>query len=251
MILFNPYVGIQDIDYIALSPNSETLAYQLFERVDNGNKYSIRTIDIDSCGGADACTFNGGQFIGGLTDYLGRCDYLRSPIWGPLGQRIYVIQYESPSCYEVGSYTVKFRDLAKTDWEVLFTVDNPPDSLGQTDYRLVRKIASGIPSGCTEPDDCEYLAVQISWKGFSSCGNLHLARVNDCNGADDTCLSGPVIAGTNPSWTKDGELLHTYQGWTNRDSETNCATNRVGLWDGMNLVSLIKGFEPTAASVQP
>jgi hypothetical protein len=132
----------------------------------------------------------------------------------------------------------------------LFTIYNPPESWGKTSYRVVEKIASGIPQGCSEPYDCEYLAVQIDWDTFSSCANLHLAIVNECVGEDDTCLSDTIVAGLNPSWAGDGRLFHTYQGWTNRAKESNCATNMIGIWDGENLESVTKGFEPKAIAIQ-
>ena len=249
MILENTDEENQDINDLALSPNAETLAYLFIERFEDWTEYSIRTIDINLCG--DVCTFESGTVVGLITDYPITVNYFRSPVWGPLGRRIYFVQLESASTREAGSSSVHFHDLGTEGWKLLFTVRNAPGTLGQPGYRGIRKIASGIPKGCTEPYDCEYLAVQISWNVFSRCANLHLATVNECNDIDDACLSGPVIAGINPSWTKDGKLIHTYQGWTLRDNEKNCKIDTVGLWDGNYLDSLTKGYEPNVAGGLP
>ena len=95
--------------------------------------------------------------------------------------------------------------------------------------------------------EVEYLAIedQFSTK-TGGCEGIFLVKAVDCLN-DGNCTTEPEFSGAYPSWTKDGKLIHAYDGWV---PHGECGLHGVGAWNGGDgsLESLIDGYWPDAAS---
>jgi len=226
----------QGISYLDLSPDRQFLVYGLWE---NGDPYpdniiSIRTIIIADClGTSSPCAFDDGTEVYTNVDTPDTSVAFRSPVWGPLGERIYFIESEN--------------DAVDIMWVNATNPSPAPESLitiGK-DIGFVREVSSGIGYGLD--GDTEYLAVTIGiydWKGMviHGCREIFTLDVDGC----PNCDLQHETAGTHPSWNRVGKLIHTSQGLELKNP-TNCAVNTIGTWDGRNLETLGKGYEPEAA----
>ena len=95
-------------------------------------------------------------------------------------------------------------------------------------------------------DGIEYLAIQDEFSiKTGACGGIFIVDAEDCliNG---NCTTEPQFAGHSPSWSKDGKLIHAYDGWA---PHGGCTVSSVGAWDGSDgcLVSIIDCYYPDAA----
>ena len=160
-ILENTDYDNQDINYLDLSPDMQTLVYQL---TDNGDQdhWSIRTIDIDIPTCVFPCTFAAGERLYGVED-TNAIQSLRSPVWGPFGTRVYFV--ERADDY----YHLKAIDSSGGLPITLL-------SINRTEFGIVRQISSGIGYGT--PGDKEFIAVTIgpisSWgAAIHGCANVY------------------------------------------------------------------------------
>lgn len=155
---------------------------------------------------------------------------LRSPVWGPLGDRIYFVEREDYFYY------LKAFSFSDQSLKTLFTF------LGDAELGGIRDIASGVEHGW--PVETEYIAVAIGNFFAHGCARIYSLDVNSCD-AGDSCVLTYETAGTLPSWTKDGKLVHVSHGLTIRSLD-NCRIDTIGLWDGTDLETIKKGWEPAA-----
>lgn len=221
-----------DINSIDLSPDMQSLVYQFEEDDDSGlHVWSIRAMRIENC--VSPCSFNAGEILYCIED-TPVLDGLSSPVWGPLGTRIYFVERE-------GDYRhVKAIDTSGGNLVTLATVSN--------ETGIVRQVSSGIGHGW--PEEREYLAVTIGEPVVAGvvihgCARVYTLDVGDCP-AGEGCVLKYEVAGTFPSWTRDGKLIHISQGLTLKNPD-NCKIDTIGSWDGSRLESLTKGYEPEAA----
>ena len=172
------------------------------------------------------------------------------PSWGPWGERIYVRKSFDDS--ENGSYkALRYYDFEHkwqaSGWppvvvseKTVFTDFGKAEDI-ITDYVYFVRVNSGLIG------EVEYLAIedQFSTK-TGGCEGIFIVNAKDClnNG---NCTTEPEFSGAYPSWTKDGKLIHAYDGWA---PHGECGLHGVGAWnegDG-SLESLIDGYWPDAAS---
>lgn len=221
----------QDISFLDLSPDAQTLVYSLRERGDPNDTVSIRLIDVANC--LDLCKFDAGTSIYSLVDTVEPNVDLRTPVWGPLGYRIYFVERRGwPSyTYDVNAIDVSGENLVTL---VTWISGDDPDTATH-----VREVSSGIGYGW--PEEKEYLTVSIGDFSTHGCRFIYSLDVDAC---EPECVLTPMFAGIWPSWNRDGQIIHTHQGLTMRE---NCRTDTVGSWDGANLETILKGYEPEAA----
>ena len=240
----------QKIYHIDLAPDTATLTYQLVLKDPDTEEYefSVRMIDIGYCDGfPSACSFDNDRALVfasiGPTSDLSKA--VSAPTWGPLGKRIYFL-------YDQDDYKIlKFIDLDddwKTEsWPPEFTLNDLYSSENHSEFHRMRRLASGI-MGDAE-NKAEYLAVEFPHE-LINCGYIYFINVKDCERVDNpVCFTDLEFAGTNPSWTRDGKVIHNYlapkqkacwvYGWA------------VGLYDGSNPEELHKGYRPNAAGGLP
>lgn len=243
----------ENIYSLDLSPDTRTLVFQYANYYPDPNyadtnlgRRSLRILDIDSCANADTepCRFDDlnnayvyelDHAIGTTSESIG----FYFPTWGPYGERVYVRKgFDTP---ELGrQQAIKYYNFEggwqESEWPP--TIDET-GTFGFDLYYFLR-IASGMMGGE------EYLAIE---KEFSEktggCEGIYIVKVNDCL-FDVNCLPEPEFAGAYPSWTKDGKLIHAYDGWV---PHGGCGLSSVGLWDGSDdsLESLFTGYQPDAA----
>lgn len=209
-----------DINDLDLSPDMTSLVYLLMEYRDTEPNYvSIHTLEIADCVDP-ACPFGFGKERYVMEKWPNTFEALYSPVWGPLGSRIYFIERDDSAHY------VKFIDVSsQTEPETLF-------SYGVEEH--IFQVSSGI----------EYIALEIGTDPFiHGCRSIYTLNVSNCESFQN-CELQREFAGIWPSWTRNGELIHTYQGLTLKQT---CSTNTIGSWDGTNLEILMKGYEPEAA----
>ena len=95
----------------------------------------------------------------------------------------------------------------------------------------------------------EYLAVEFPHE-LTNCGYIYFINVENCQRVKNpVCFTGVEFEGANPSWTRDGKVIHNYlapkqkacwvYGWA------------VGLYDGNNPEELHLGYRPNAAGGLP
>jgi hypothetical protein len=165
------------------------------------------------------------------------------PSWGPYGDRIYVARiFPDPGASPLSYYTaIQYLDLAE-GWQTS-GLPGSFESNGKELFSMqnyLRHPVSGIMA-----DGREYLAVEKTLTVYEACEYIYLIDVDSC-AAGETCIQDPEFAGSMPSWTKDGRLIHGYGGW---EATGSCAITEVGVWDGSNdtLRSLLDGTDPDAA----
>jgi len=225
---------IYDLD---LSPDTQSLVYRLVE-YDDRPYYSISSIhkvEIEVCL-LDTCEFDENPPIYSGEDTPDTYFSLRSPVFGPLGNRVYFVERWGPYSYDINAIDISSEPLV-AETLVTLNLDEDPDNAS-----YVREISSGI--GYVWPGAKEYLTVSIGELHTHGCAFVYSLDVDACKtGCASTALI-PMFAGIWPSWTRNGRIIHTHQGMAMKD---NCTTDTVGSWDGTNLETLLKGYEPEAA----
>jgi hypothetical protein len=220
-----------------LSPDTNSVVWGFYEPVDDSWAHSIRIVDIDACT-TSPCTYDGGRPLFEPDDHNSDSGmYLRQPVWGPFGDRIYFAAQE-----EGGASNSQYVMAIKSDGSdgdnatTIFGFENPV--LGDPGYRVLRSVSSTL-SGWPPPR--ELLAIEIGKDGFMcSCAELYTLDVANCENPDIACELQYETPGIFPSWTRTGAILHSGLG-------NACKNNQVGLWDGTALEVLTKGYEPEAA----
>lgn len=219
-------VGIGwNIEKLDLSPDMRSLVYGINDYREVGPDYRrIFIMDIENCIN-DACPFSSGEELYVVEEWTDIVDGIHTPTWGPLGNRIYFVEAID------GKYYARFFDFNSTQ-------PQPETLFSYNGEERVFDITSGITNSG------EILAVEIGTDPFRhGCRSIYTLNVGDCENSQ-VCDLKRQFAGIWPSWTRDGELIHTYQG--TRLKKT-CKTDTVGMWDGAILKALLKGYEPEAA----
>jgi len=254
-ILINGDYWNQSIYHTDLAPDTATLTYELVLKNPDTEEYefSVRMIDIEHCDGLpSACSFDDDRAlvfasIGPTSDFS---ESVSVPTWGPLGKRIYFLHYQD--AYKVLQFIEldndwKGEDWKGEDWPPGFILKDLYSSENQPEFNRMRRLASGI-MGDAE-NKAEYLAVEFPHE-LTNCGYIYFINVENCDRADEpVCFTDLEFAGTNPSWTRDGKVIHNYLapkqkacwpwGWA------------VGLYDGSNPGELHDGYRPNAAGGLP
>lgn len=214
-----------NIEHLDLSPDMQSLVYLINDyREDEPDYLRIFTLEIGGCL-TSSCPFSSGQELYVLEEWPDTYEAVHSPVWGPLGERIYFVERVD------GTYFIKFFDFDSTEPqpETFFRYDGE---------ERIFDVSSGISSSG------EMLAVEIGTDIFiHGCRSIYTLDVASCE-ETQSCDLNREFAGIWPSWNKDGELIHTYQGTRLKKV---CKTDTVGIWDGTNLKALLKGYEPEAA----
>jgi len=234
-----------------LSPDMATLALTLIKvNESGGDVLSLRLLNVDeliqacsedSCPPLPLDLENDAAFLlDEITDADVNSDDLHFwyPSWGPLGERLYVIdQYVS----DLAALQYYDLDWPESSWppqatgpETLFSASDYPDI---SNIKYFREPKAGIAD-----DGREYIAIRI---GIDYCPRIFVLDVAACEADPADCIPPePMFAGRFPSWTKNGDLVHEYLGWTDQG---NCHDGDLGVWDGDTLKFLMKGREPDAA----
>lgn len=235
----------KNITSMDLSPDRKTLAYHFYI---SGADSSIRMVNIDACV-ANTCTLDSDKGLVLAEPNLPQAEYLESPAWGPFGERVY---YRRGSGYQVEPefFKLQYVDLPKGwngDWSELESFV-PAEStlvstLEQPDFPRFSEIASGII------DMREFLTVRIS--ADSGCGYISFIDVATCEveEPENECLVEPMFLGNNPSFTRQGNVIHNY--WRNGPSICSKWGHTVGNYDGTEVTAVLKGFMPDAAGGTP
>jgi hypothetical protein len=232
----------QRINELDLSPDTGTLAFKLYKKnpAADTHVYSIRMIDIGDCDASPAaCLFDDDRaMVFAETSPSSEFDEnLGDPAWGPLGRRIYFLYFEND--YRVLQFVELEEGWENTTWPPSFDLKNLYSSELQPEFQKMRSLAGGIMDGV------EYLAVELPHEKIN-CGYIYLLNVQDCERVDDpVCFTGVEFEGANPSWTKDGKVIHHYYDPKQRACSVYGGT--VGIYDGTNLDILDEGFYPDAA----
>ena len=250
MVLENTDPENQDDCGLDLSADTGSLVWCLSEK-DKDDKdlltSSIRTVDIDSCENGP-CAIDGGQqlvhynynhapYPGPSTGTL-----LENPVWGPFGDRIYFVAKE----YQSGSDSHYVMAIASdgSDLEATKIFGIEDQTPGDPSYRYIRSVASGLSDW---PNPVEYLAVEIGedWYVYS-CADIYTLDVAACEDetSDTPCELQYEIGGSFQSWTRDGSIVLSGLGGA-------CKFNQIGIWDGVDVNILTKGYEPEAAGLWP
>ena len=234
----------KNITSMDLSPDRKTLAYHFYI---SGADSSIRMVNIDACVGNNACTLDSVNGLVLAEPNLPQAEYLGSPAWGPLGERVY---YRRGSGYQVEPefFKLQYVDLPEGwngDWSELESFE-PAEStlvstLEQPDFPRISGMASGII------DEGEILTVKIPTD--SGCGYISFIDVATCEEPGNECLVEPKFFGVNPSLTRQGNVIHIYY----RESAPMCYGwgGTVGSYDGTEVTKVLNGFKPDAAGGFP
>jgi hypothetical protein len=241
----------ENIYSLDLSHDTRTLVYQYWYAwpdPDNADVSlalnAVRMLNIESCDDPDTepCGFGDldqafelDSDIGTTSDLIG----FYYPVWGPLGERIYVRKgFDDP---EIGAYkTLRYYDL-EGNWQDL----EWPPVVVKTDTVIADlgwfiRVSSGIVDGV------EYLAYEREFSvETGGCEGIFIVNAEDCL-VNENCSTEPEFAGAYATWSKDGRLIHAYDGW---EPHGECGLGSVGYWDGSDnsLESLFDGYRPDAA----
>jgi len=254
-IIFNASLDTQevreDLSRVDLSPDMQSLVidYSYESSVDPDGSYSsIRVIDIADC--LTRCPSNkapGLEFAKILRNETG---WITAPSWGPFGTRIYAKwKIEGDETSDTIVYFDLDRDddgnwVPPLDMDVLFSHDAHLDQLWM---RAMAFPFSGIRQ--IEGGNKEFLAVHAEpMVDNESCENVYVIDVAACENPPYKCEAEPAFVGQFPTWTKNGEIIHLYEGWTLRGK---CDFKQVGVWTGDDLKPLIEGKYPNAAGGIP
>lgn len=162
------------------------------------------------------------------------------PSWGPFGERLYVRRTFDLDIDGIDrERAIKYYDFME-NWQKLEWPPTIKNTGITSDIGYFSRVASGLMGGE------EYLAIE---KEFSvktgGCEGIFIVKAEDCliNG---NCSPEPEFAGAYPSWSKDGKVIHAYDGWV---PHGGCRLISVGAWDGSDgsLESLFDGYWPDAA----
>lgn len=223
IIMNNDIVGtgwnIEDLD---LSPNMQTLVYRINDyREVEPDFVRIFSLNIGDCLLA-TCPFNHGEELYFIEEWPDSTESLDSPVWGALGDRIYFVERTGDT------YFMKFLWVDGAKLETLFVFGGE---------ERIFDVSSGIMGSR------EVLALEIGSDPYiHGCRSIYTLDVDMCE--HSACELNWRFGGIWPSWTRDGKLIHTYQGTR---IKRQCKTDTVGVWDGSDLSSLLKGYEPEAA----
>jgi hypothetical protein len=175
--------------------------------------------------------------------------WFTEPKWGPLGDRIYVTAWLDDPVN--GSYlALRYYDLEE-NWQALnwppliLRTDTVISDFGwdgdvTTDYGWFMEVNSGIIDGV------EYLAIEDEFSAKTgACKGIFIVNAEDCL-VNRNCTTQPEFAGTDASWSKDGKLIHEYDG---SSPHGGCALTKTGVWDSSDgsLEPLFDGYQPDAA----
>jgi hypothetical protein len=223
-----------------LSPDTGSLVYaHLVKENDLYNQYLRILPDIDECvsvNDTDPCSFYAGEVLDqtGVAPSSSKGPLFTFSSWGPKGNSIFVLRRIPDPGAPFGSYTViQYYDLLSQVGEAHQLFSDPP---------FIARPVSGMV------DNTQYLAVE---KEFSEktggCEGIFITEFENCLASEEDCFTIPVIAGKFPSWTKDGKLIHAYDGWA---PHGGCGLSAVGVYDPSegSLKSILDGQEPDAAS---
>jgi hypothetical protein len=212
--------NIEDLD---LSPDMQSLVYRVNDyRDEEPDYFRIFSQDIEDCL-LSACPFSDGDELYSIQELPETSEALDSPVWGPLGQRIYFIERTGDT------YLVKLIEANETQATTLFTYNGGEH---------IFDVASGITGSG------EVLALEIGTDPYiHGCRGVYTLNVTACE-EGSACELDWAFAGIWPSWTKDAKLIHTYQGTR---VKRQCKTDTIGVWDNTGLKALMKGYEPEAA----
>lgn len=207
-------------------------------------KESIRTLDIDGCQVWPCASVAGGNSLVEYDYYTVQSTgtYLQNPVWGPLGKRIYFVAREyQPNSHSHYVMAIAADGSASGRATKIFGIENQVP--GDPNYRNVRSVASGL-SGWLEPG--EYLAVEVGEDNMVwSCADVYTLNVASCEdeNPDTQCDLQYELGGNFMTWTRSGTILLTGLGGA-------CKYNQIGIWDGVDVNIITKGYEPEAAGEQ-
>jgi hypothetical protein len=185
-----------------------------------------------------ACLFDDGRAVVLAKSGLTSVGFFQ-PAWGPLGRRIYFLHNEID--YKVLQYAELDESWEHPNWPPSFVLKDLYSSKSQPAFDRMRGLASGIMEGM------DYLAVELPHEKIN-CGYIYLVNVADCDRVDTpVCFTDVKFEGENPSWTKDGKIIHHY--YDRKVNRHACSVygGRVGIYDGTNLDFLGEGYYPDGA----
>lgn len=247
-ILVNGDIWNQSVNDFDLSPDTATLVFKLYMKnpVTGEHVYNIRMIDIDYCHALPSGCFFEDERAVVIAESRQEVDhdyYVDDPTWDPLGRRVYFTRVEP------GYTALQFIELdggwENEEWPPSFTSKNLFSSEIQPEFQRVRGLASGIMDGA------EYLAVEIPHE-LINCGYIYLVHVQDCENVDNPiCVTDVEFEGTNPSWTKDGKVIHHYHHSKINRKVCSVWGGKVGLYDGIDVNELTDGYFPDGAGGLP
>lgn len=227
------------ISVFDLSPDRKTLVYKFWI---TGEESSIRLVHVDACTNTGGCTLDPEISLALAEVNEPGVDFMGLPAWGLYGDRVYFTRhFESGPEYN----KLQYIDLPvgwNDPWPELpsFTVSELTlvSTLVLSDFPLIYKIASG------NIGEDEVLAVRIP---SGECYDIAFINLNLCD--PTMCEVVPKFYGTNASWTWHGGIIHNYT----RDGSKLCSKwgGTVGLFDGTEVTSVLKGFMPDAAGSVP
>jgi hypothetical protein len=254
MVLENTDPDNQHGRQLDLSADTGSLVWTLSEEIEDGLwELSIHTLYLSDCTDLvqPCAALDEGQVLVEYDYHVHYPEpstgwYLQNPVWGPFGDRVYFAarQYGPDS----HSHYVMAIDIASDGSAdglptVVFGIEDQVP--GDPSYRHVRSVASGL-SGWPNPPR-EYLAVEIGEDNFFySCADIYTLDVSACeDGNPDTiCQLQYEIGGSFQSWMRTGSIVLSGLGGA-------CKFNQIGIWDGMDVSIITKGYEPEAAALWP
>jgi hypothetical protein len=247
MVLENTDPENQDGSGLDLSADTGSLVWRLIDQVSEDLlKISIRTVDIDSCENWPCGNIDGGQRLVGYDYHVPYPSpptgtYLQNPIWGPFGDRIYFVAKEYQPDSQSHYVMAIASDGSNLEATKIFGIED--QTPGDPSYRFIRSVASGL-SGWPNPG--EYLAVEIGEDNWVySCADIYTLDVAACEENPDTnCELQYELGGSFMSWTRTGSIVLSGLGGA-------CKFNQIGIWDGVDVNILTKGYEPEAAGSWP
>jgi hypothetical protein len=212
-------------------------------------KHSIHTLDLSDCPRWPCAMLDEGMVLVEYDHYTLYPEpstgwYVQNPVWGPLGDRIYFVARHYQPSY-LHSHYVMAIDIASDGSAAgpateIFGIENQVP--GDPSYRHVRSVASGL-SGW--PDPGEYLAVEIGEDNLVySCADIYTLNLAAC---ESECTISDLkyeIGGSFQSWLRTGSIVLSGLGGA-------CKFNQIGIWNGLDVNIVTKGYEPEAAGLWP
>jgi len=247
-VLVNGSYWDQNVRDFDLSPDTATLAFKLYRNdpATGEHVYDIRLIDIDYCHALSSGCFFEDERAVVLAESRPEGDFnywLDSPTWGPMGNRVYFTRGEPE--YNVLQFIELDEGWEDEGWPPSFISKDLFSSETQPEFQRVRGHASGFMDGA------EYLAIERTHE-LINCGYIYLVNVWDCESVDNpVCFTGVEFEGTNPSWTKDGKVIHHYHHSKINRKVCSVWGGKVGLYDGIDVNELTDGYFPDGAGGLP
>ena len=247
-ILVNGDYWNQGVSEFDLSPDTTMLVFGLYRNdpVTGEHDHSIRMIDIDYCRDLpDGCFYEDERAVV-LAETDQEVDFNYSvgdPTWDPLGSRVYFTRSEPE--YNVLQFIELDEGWENQAWPPSFISKDLFSSETQPEFQRVRGHASGFMDGA------EYLAIERPHE-LINCGYIYLVNVQDCERAvNPVCFTDVEFEGTNPSWTKDGKVIHHYHHSKINRQVCSVWGGKVGLYDGIDVNELTDGYFPDGAGGLP